>query len=149
MSCLVDAARVRNGTRPAAAAALVAAGMVLAPASPAAAADWPMAAGAPGNNRPAADETPISADTAASLAPMRVLTTDGNNWATPVVGDGRAFFADSGGTLWAIDAASGDVLWSAAISDYNGVEGSSVRSSAAYADGTVFFGDRGGANMIV
>ncbi len=101
-----------------------------------------------GNNRHAADETVIGVGNVARLAPMRVLTTNGNNWATPVVADGRFFFPDSGGWLWAVDATTGEVLWSRQISEYNGISGSAVRTSAVYADEMIFLGDRGGANMI-
>jgi polyvinyl alcohol dehydrogenase (cytochrome) len=52
-----------------------------------------------------------------------------------------------GGTLWKLDAETGAVLWSNAISTYNGITGSISRTSPVLAHGMVFVGDLNGNMM--
>ncbi|WP_432206925.1 PQQ-binding-like beta-propeller repeat protein, partial [Burkholderia pyrrocinia] len=39
------------------------------------------------------------------------MDTDGNVSATPTVANGTVYVPDFGGSLWAVDAASGKVKW--------------------------------------
>ena len=112
------------------------------------AADWPMSNHDPGNSRNQSTESVISPANVRQLAPVFTLTTSGDNWATPVLDDGAMYVPDAGGKLWKIARATGKVLWSHAVSEYNGVTGSAVRTSVVVSDGLVIFGDRSGANMI-
>ncbi|MFA5582097.1 MAG: PQQ-binding-like beta-propeller repeat protein [Paracoccaceae bacterium] len=111
-------------------------------------ADWPSAAYDIRNNRFVADESTISPDNVGQLAPVNVITTMGNTWATAVGGDGRMFFPDAAGGIWAVDTETADVIWSAKVQDFTGNERGNIRSSAVYTDGMVIMGDRNGANIL-
>ena len=106
------------------------------------AADWPMSNHDPGNSRSQPAETTISSANVSRLAPVYTLTTDGDNWATPVVVEGAVYVPDSGGKLWKFDRKSGEVIWSRSVSEYNGVANSAVRTSVVVTEGLVIFGDR-------
>jgi polyvinyl alcohol dehydrogenase (cytochrome) len=112
------------------------------------AADWPMSNRDAGNSRHQPGETTISPANVSRLAPVFTLTTDGDVWATPVVTGDAIYASDAGGKLWKFDRASGKVIWSHAVAEYNGVASSAVRTSVVVAEGLVMFGDRSGANMI-
>lgn len=112
------------------------------------AADWPMSNHDPGNSRSQPAESTISPANVSRLAPVYTLTTNGDNWATPVVVGEAVYVPDAGGKLWKFDRTSGEVIWSRSISEYNGVANSAVRTSVVVAEGLVIFGDRSGANMI-
>ncbi len=117
-------------------------------ATAAAADEWTLPNYDLANSRHPRGETAISVENVARLAPVETITTSGSNWATPTVQNGEVFVTDSGGALTRIDAKSGDVLWSHQLSDYNGVEKSSARTSVIVADDLVLVGDRSGAHMI-
>jgi len=59
------------------------------------------------------------------------------------------FFPDWGGMLWKVDAESGQVLWSKAISSYNGIDKSISRTSPVLAHGLVIVADLNGNMMAV
>jgi polyvinyl alcohol dehydrogenase (cytochrome) len=127
------------------------------------------------NSRSQPLEEAINPKNAARLEPKWVFTTLGDVSATPAVtrgvatrededdeddddrehdrgdrhrGEGRAvFFPDWGGMLWKLDAETGDVLWSNAISTYNGIAGSISRTSPVLAHGMVYVGDLNGNLM--
>lgn len=62
--------------------------------------------------------------------------------ATPSVVNGAVYLADTGGTLWSFDAASGAVRWSHTVSSYTGLAGDTGRATPAVADGRIIFGDK-------
>ena len=49
-------------------------------------------------------------------------------------------FGDFGGTLWALDAATGEVIWSHKVSDYTGVANDIARTSPSVAGNTLVVG---------
>ncbi len=112
------------------------------------AADWPLSNHDPGNSRHQPAETTISPANVSRLAPVYTVTTNGDNWATPVVVGEAVYVPDAGGKLWKFDRTSGKVIWSHSVSEYNGVASSAVRTSVVVTQGLVIFGDRSGANMI-
>jgi polyvinyl alcohol dehydrogenase (cytochrome) len=104
------------------------------------------------NSRSQPGESRIGVRNAARLMPKWVLTTDGDVSATPAVilGKGKGggvYVPDWGGTLWKVDAETGQVVWSRSISEYNGIPGSISRTSPAYAHGMIFVGDLNGNMM--
>jgi polyvinyl alcohol dehydrogenase (cytochrome) len=131
-----------RGWNPAVVAAVVLTGGVMAAGSAAAqsAGDWPMAGQNLHNTRSAQGEHAIGLDNVAKLSPRWTLDTDGNVSATPTVADGVVYVPDFGGTLWAVDAASGQVKWSKKISDYTGIPNDASRTGPAYWKGTLVIG---------
>jgi polyvinyl alcohol dehydrogenase (cytochrome) len=125
---------------------------VFSTATPAPAADWVFSGRDIHNTRNAEDEHILDASQVAQLTPLWTVTTDGNLTATPAVVDGVVYAPDSGGSLWAIDAATGKVIWKNAISSYTGAPGDVSRTTPAYwrgaliiGEGTQPVGDREGA----
>jgi polyvinyl alcohol dehydrogenase (cytochrome) len=70
-----------------------------------------------------------------------MVTTDGNVTATPAVVGGAVYAPDFGGSLWAVDAATGKVIWKNAISSYTGIPGDVSRTTPAYWRGTLIMGE--------
>lgn len=60
--------------------------------------------------------------------------------ATPTVVDGIVYFPDWGGTLWAVNAANGQVKWKKKVGDYTGIPNDVSRTSPAYWNGTLVIG---------
>ena len=77
-----------------------------------------------------------------------VATTTGDVSATPAVVNGVVYFGDFGGMLWALDAETGDVIWSRIVSDYTGIAGDIARTSPSVAGNTLVVGDLGDPNML-
>jgi polyvinyl alcohol dehydrogenase (cytochrome) len=130
------------GWCPAIAAAMGLIGGIIA-AGPAAAqntGDWPMAGQNLDNTRSAANEHTIGLDNVGKLAPRWSIDTDGNVSATPTVVDGIVYFPDWGGTLWAVNAANGQVKWKKKVGDYTGIPNDVSRTSPAYWNGMLVIG---------
>ena len=118
---------------------------------------WPMIGRDAGNSRHQPDESRIGRRTVARLEPKWVFTTTGDVSATPAVADeGRSrrgrhrrsvYFPDWGGQLWKLDADTGEVRWSHAISEYNGIAASISRTTPVLAHGRVYIADLNG-NLI-
>lgn len=102
--------------------------------------DWPMGGQNPYNTRSAQGEHTIGPNNVAQLAPRWSVETDGNVAATPTVVDGVVYVPDFGGSLWAVDAASGQVKWHKKVSDYSGIPNDASRTSPAYWKGTLVIG---------
>jgi polyvinyl alcohol dehydrogenase (cytochrome) len=122
---------------------------------------WPMIGHDVQNSRSQPDEHRIGPNQARRLAPRWVLTTGGDVSATPAVSDphdgrmgrgpGRSavYFPDWGGRLWKVDAETGDVVWSRAIPEYNGIAGSISRTSPVLSHGSVYVADLNGNLMAI
>lgn len=138
--------RTRRWSRGMAAiAAVVLAGSVGTAAALGNAAAWPAAGPAAGheigNTRNAAVEHRIGPRTVSRLTTAWQLTTTGNVPTAATVADGVVYFPDSGGTLWAVSATSGDVLWSRQVSSYTGISGSMSRTSPAVYGAELILGE--------
>lgn len=139
---IADLGRNRAATKLAlAAASLLFASAISQAAEPAPTTDWPFFGRDIHNTRNAADEHVLDATQVANLKPLWTVTTDGAVSATPAVVDGVVYAPDFGGSLWAIDAATGAVVWKKAISDYTGVEGDMSRTTPAYWRGSLIMGE--------
>jgi polyvinyl alcohol dehydrogenase (cytochrome) len=93
-------------------------------------------------------ERTIGRSSVGRLAPKWVATTAGDVSATPVVTGGAVYFPDWGGRLWKLDAATGQVIWSHLISDYDGIPGDVSRTSPAFSGNLLFVGENLGAYLI-
>jgi polyvinyl alcohol dehydrogenase (cytochrome) len=102
---------------------------------------WPVAGQNPSDTHFQAAEHRISPANVSTLTPKWTLTTTGNVTATPTVYAGVVYVSDGGGTLWAVDASSGRVLWSHAIASYTGVAGDLSRTSPAVYGDELITGD--------
>jgi polyvinyl alcohol dehydrogenase (cytochrome) len=111
------------------------------PAVQALASDWPCSGRDVHNTRNAEDEHVLDSSQIAELRPLWTVTTDGNVTATPAVVDGLVYAPDFGGSLWAVEAASGRVIWKNAISSYTGVPGDVSRTTPAYWRGALIMGE--------
>jgi polyvinyl alcohol dehydrogenase (cytochrome) len=103
--------------------------------------DWPFSGHDIHNTRNAADERILDPSRVAKLMPLWMVTTDGNVTATPSVVGGAVYAPDFGGSLWAVDAATGKVIWKNAISSYTGIPGDVSRTTPAYWRGTLIMGE--------
>jgi polyvinyl alcohol dehydrogenase (cytochrome) len=123
-------------------------------------AEWGMIGHDIANSRSQPAERKISPRNVDQLSTRWVLTTTGDVSATPAVarervttsGRGgrprlRLYYPDWGGTLWKVDAETGEILWSRLISEYNDIPGSISRTSPALADDLVLIGDLNGNMM--
>lgn len=75
------------------------------------------------------------------LAPKWVFQTGGDVSATPTVAGNTVYFPDWAGNLFAVNAQTGQQLWSAKISDYNGRPNSIARVSPAVFNDELILGD--------
>lgn len=74
-------------------------------------------------------------------------------WSAPALADGRLYFADSNAQVYAVEAASGDPIWTASVNEMRQVEGDllpvpapvegAVQASAVVAAGKVFIASEG------
>ena len=120
---------------------------------------WRMIGHDVANTRSQPFEARISRRNVDRLSPRWTYTTAGDVSATPAVDNeadkerGRGhrrlvvYFPDWGGMLWKLEAETGKLLWSHAISEYNGIANSISRTSPALADGLVLVSDLNGNMM--
>ena len=76
------------------------------------------------------------------------FTTGGDVSARAAVVDGRAYFPDWGGNLWAVDVRNGSKAWGHQLSDYGLPANTHSRTSPAVADGVVYVGTQEGAWLL-
>ena len=74
--------------------------------------DWPMIGNDSANSRNQPFEQTIGRRNVDRLLPKWTATTTGDVSGTPAVANGAVYFGDFGGTLWKLDAETGDVIWS-------------------------------------
>src|SRR5437763_4260633 len=99
---------------------------------------WPMFGQNLQNTASNAGELKISTLNVALLAPKWVKETGGDVSARAAVVDGVVYFPDWGGTVWALDARTGAVIWQHQLSDYGLPAGTISRTSPAVQDDTVY-----------
>lgn len=110
--------------------------------------DWATIGNDPENSRNQRLEHSIGPTNVNRLSPKWVATTAGDVSATPAVVGGAVYFGDFGGTLWKVDAKTGRVIWSHAVSDYTGIAGDFARTSPALAGNTLIVGDIRHPNLL-
>jgi polyvinyl alcohol dehydrogenase (cytochrome) len=88
-----------------------------------------------------ATETLIGTANASSLTTKWVFLTGGDVSATPTVGSTAIYVPDWKGNLYAIGKASGQAIWSAQLSQYDGVAGAISRVSPAIYGTDLIIGD--------
>jgi polyvinyl alcohol dehydrogenase (cytochrome) len=122
---------------------------VIAPVAPVAGgAEWASIGHDPANTRDQPDEHIINTSNVSQLAPKWVATTTGDVSATPAVVGGAVYFGDFGGTLWKLNAATGQVIWSHAVSGYTGIAGDYARTSPSVDGDTLVVGDSKAPDML-
>ena len=109
---------------------------------------WPMIGHDPAASHSQPSERLIGPSSAAALAPKWIATTAGDVSATPVVEHGAVYFPDWGGKLWKLDAATGAVIWSHSISEYDGIPGDVSRTSPSFAGQLLFIGETLGGYLM-
>src|SRR6516225_11553707 len=119
----------------------VLAGMSRIPGDAGGGREWRMIGHDPSDTRSQPFERMIEPGNVSRLAVKWVATTTGDVSATPAVVDGAVYFGDFGGTLWKLNADTGDVIWSHVVSDYTGIPGDLTRTSPSLAGHTVLIGD--------
>ncbi len=109
---------------------------------------WRMIGHDPSDTRHQPFERTIGPKNVARLAVKWVATTTGDVSATPAVDDGAVYVGDFGGTLWKLNAHTGEVIWSHLVSDYTGIPGDITRTSPSLAGDTLVIGDLSAPNMM-
>ncbi|WP_246111133.1 PQQ-binding-like beta-propeller repeat protein [Terrabacter aerolatus] len=104
---------------------------------------WSSAGGDRQNTRYAATETRISPTTVGGLKEKWDLTTGGDVSATPAVDGTRVYVPDWAGNLYAVNRATGAVVWQRTISSYTGIAGDKARATPAVTDSTIVIGTQG------
>jgi polyvinyl alcohol dehydrogenase (cytochrome) len=105
---------------------------------------WPMGGQSLRNSRDQKAETVIGTSTVGQLAVKWSFRTGSGVEATPAVVNGVLYFPDKGGDFYAVNAATGALIWSHRITDWSGLPADRSRVSPAVADGVVYLGDQGG-----
>ncbi|HXB73029.1 MAG TPA: PQQ-binding-like beta-propeller repeat protein [Candidatus Acidoferrales bacterium] len=138
--------RVPTSTAPFGAAILVVLGLAIyaqSGGSAAGAGPWPVAGHDLSNSRNQPTETRINTANVGSLAAKWVFRTAGDVSATPTVGADAVYVPDWAGNLYAIRKDNGQAIWSAKISQYDGVPGAVSRVSPAIHGNDLIVGDIG------
>lgn len=80
-----------------------------------------------------------------TLTTKWVFTTGASVSATPAFADGVVYFPDWAGNLYAVNGDTGQQIWSAQISSYDGVSGAMSRVTPAVVGDELIFGDNLGS----
>jgi polyvinyl alcohol dehydrogenase (cytochrome) len=102
---------------------------------------WPVSGENLNDNRSQPSEHIVNVSNVAMLAPTWTFTTAASVSVTPVVMGDRVYFPDWAGNLYAVDARTGQQIWSTNISTYTGVTGDLSRVSPAIYGDELIFGD--------
>ena len=102
---------------------------------------WPMIGHDPANTRSQPFERIIGPANAHRLAVKWTAPTTGDVSATPAVADGAVYFGDFGGTLWKLNAETGEVIWSHLVADYTEIAGDLARTSPSLFKDILVVGD--------
>ncbi|AKJ07503.1 PQQ-binding-like beta-propeller repeat protein [Archangium gephyra] len=111
-------------------------------------AEWTLAGLNLSNTRHQESERVLSRRNVPGLKPRWVFSAAGSISATPAVEAGAVYFPDWGGKLWKLEARSGRVLWSHAISEYTGVPDSVSRVTPAVVGNRLILGSQQGGHLI-
>lgn len=120
--------------------------MLATSAAPVMAQDWPMF-GQDATNA-ATNSSSISTSNVSQLKPKWTFTTGGDVSARAAVVSGVAYFPDWAGNLWAVDANSGQLIWSHQLSDYGLPANTHARSTPAIKGDTLYIGTQEGAWLL-
>ena len=125
--------------------AALAACLIGTAAPPAIAADsnWTSAGQNLSNTRYQSTESRISPATVGQLAPKWVFTAGGEVSATPAVDGSKVYFPDWAGNLYAVDRATGQLVWKSSIPAASGAPGDKARATPAIAGGKLIVGTQG------
>ncbi|MEP6873316.1 MAG: PQQ-binding-like beta-propeller repeat protein [Burkholderiales bacterium] len=107
--------------------------------------DWPMFGQ---NIHNTAHARPGSLNDVAKLQPKWIFTAGGEISARAAIVDGRAYFPDWGGNIWAVNTKTGKKVWGHQLSDYGLPANTHSRTSPAVNDGVVYIGTQEGAWML-
>jgi len=102
---------------------------------------WPMIGHDPADTRNQPFERIIGPSNVHRLAVKWTAPTTGDVSATPAVADGAVYFGDFGGTLWKLNADTGEVIWSHLVADYTGITGDLARTSPSLFKDILVVGD--------
>jgi polyvinyl alcohol dehydrogenase (cytochrome) len=102
---------------------------------------WPMIGHDPADTRSQPFERIIGPSNVHRLAVKWTAPTTGDVSATPAVADGAVYFGDFGGTLWKLNADTGEVIWSHLVADYTGITGDLARTSPSLFKDILVVGD--------
>jgi len=110
--------------------------------------EWRMIGHDPENSRNQRFEKKIQSQNVQRLAVKWVATTAGDVSGTPAVVDDAVYFGDFGGMLWKLDAQTGEVIWSHAVTDYTGIAGDLARTSPSLVGNMLIVGDLKAPKML-
>jgi polyvinyl alcohol dehydrogenase (cytochrome) len=103
--------------------------------------EWPIAGQNLNNSRGRIAEQQISTSNVGQLVTRWVFETGADVSDTPTVAGNTVYFPDWAGSLFAVNAETGELRWSRQISAYNGRPGSVSRVSPAVFDNELIIGD--------
>jgi polyvinyl alcohol dehydrogenase (cytochrome) len=115
---------------------------------------WPMGGQNPHNTRSAPTEHRIGVHNVSQLTTKWVFTASGDVSATPAVDRNALYFPDWGGTLYKVDATTGQQIWARAIPSYTGIASANgflqpvSRTSPALHGNKVLLGSHRGAYVL-
>jgi len=109
---------------------------------------WPMFGQNAQNTANQSGETAISPVNAAQLAPKWTFTTSGDVSARAAVVGGAVYFPDWGGYLYALNASTGQAIWTRQLSDYTQVANTHSRTTPAVVNGVLYLGTQEGAWLL-
>ena len=115
-------------------------------AAPLMAQDWPMF-GATASNT-ASNYSGISAWNVSQLKTKWTFKTGGDVSARAAVAGDVVYFPDWGGNIWAVNAATGRLLWGHKLSDYGLPEGTVSRTTPALLGNNLYIGTQLGAWLL-
>ncbi len=110
--------------------------------------DWITIGHDPSDTRSQPNEQTIKTGNVDALVPKWIATTTGDVSGTPAVSNGVVYFGDFGGTLWALNAATGATIWSDSIPAITGMAGDYARQSPSVDGNVLIVGTNKGGNLL-